>query len=75
MAVGIISKPSPVTNLEYKDVRGRKIFRANGSAMVPSKGIYTPSTEEEVELCKYFTTIGHLELVQVAKKEASKEEK
>jgi len=50
--------------VQYKHIKVSKIIRNNGDIMQPSKeGIYSPETEEDIALCKYFTKVGVLEKI------------
>ena len=49
-----------LTVLTYKNVKGRKIFLANGNPMKEVSKHFYPKTEEELELCQYFESIGNI---------------
>lgn len=52
-----VKKPS------YLNVRGQKIFKAEGKPIQEVDKIFTPADAEELELCEYFTKLGNLQKI------------
>lgn len=45
----------------YRNIRGQKIFKADGSLMKEVDKTITPKDAEELDLCDYFASKGNLQ--------------
>jgi len=57
---------APAGGVLYRNIKGNRIIRANGSVMQTNTedGFLHAVTEDEKNVCAYFEKLGHLELVK-----------